>query len=154
MAIQHNQVPQQRLPNDDGWIKVILGNYEKFHASIPNYSEQFLYHIHLEAGKNFTISFAEHTEVAAFLPTANATLNDAGFEAGEFIEFNRNAGEIAIANPSKEAIDILLFGGEPYREPIVAEGPFVMNSQSEIADAYRDFYAGKYGEINHQKGKV
>lgn len=57
-------------------------------------------------------------------------------------------------NPSHEATDILLFGGEPYTEPIVAEGPFVMNSRAEIADAYRDFYAGKYGEINLQKGKV
>ena len=51
-------------------------------------------------------------------------------------------------NHSVSATDILLFGGERYTEPIVAEGPFVLNSKLEIAEAYRDYFAGKYGEIN------
>ena len=55
--------------------------------------------------------------------------------------------KIEIKNTSPTTIDILLFGGEEYTEPTVAEGPFVMNSQAEIANAYRDFYTGKYGEI-------
>ena len=56
--------------------------------------------------------------------------------------------EIEIKNTSEKAIDILLFGGEEYTEAMVAEGPFVMNTHAEIADAYRDFYVGKYGEIS------
>lgn len=154
LALQSHEVPRQDLVNGGGWIKVIAGQYKELTSEIPQYSEQFLYHIHLEAGRDFTIYISENSEVAAFLPTANAKLNDVEFAAGEFVEFDRAAGEIVIGNPLREAADILLFGGEPYTEPIVAEGPFVMNSRSEIADAYRDFYAGKYGEINHQKGKV
>lgn len=106
------------------------------------------------AGKTFTISFEEKIEVASLLPTQNAIINNVEFQAGDFIEFDRNAGEIVIENKSQQVLDVLLFGGEPYTEPIVAEGPFVMNSRSEIADAYRDFYAGKYGEINNQKGRI
>ncbi len=151
LAVQSDEVPQKSLPNDGGWIKVIVGSYEGLKSIIPNYSEQFLYHIHLEAEKSFTISIDEKVEVAAFLPSTNAILSDVEFQAGEFVEFDRNAGEIVIENKLHEATDIILFGGEPYTEPIVAEGPFVMNSRSEIADAYRDFYAGKYGEINYQK---
>lgn len=154
LAIQSNEVPQKRLPNDGGWIKVIAGNYEDLNSKIPNYSAQFLYHIHVEAGKSFTLSIDEKVEVAAFLPSKNTILNDVEFQAGEFIEFDRNAGEIVIENKLQEASDIMLFGGEPYTEPIVAEGPFVMNSSSEIGEAYRDFYAGKYGQINDQKGRV
>lgn len=154
LAVQSDEVPQKPLPDDGGWIKVIVGGYEELNASIPNYSAQFLYHIHVEAGKSFTISIDEKIEVAAFLPTKNVILNDVEFQAGEFIEFDRNAGEITIENKLREATDIILFGGEPYTEAIVAEGPFVMNSRSEIAEAYRDFYAGNYGKINDQKGKV
>jgi redox-sensitive bicupin YhaK (pirin superfamily) len=154
LAIQGDEVPQKRLPNDGGWIKVIVGNYEDLASKIPNYSKQFLYHIHVEAGKKFTISIDEEIEVAAFLPSKNTVLNDAEFQAGDFIEFDRSAGEIIIENKLEEATDIMLFGGESYTEPIVAEGPFVMNSSSEIAEAYRDFYAGKYGKINGQKGRV
>lgn len=147
LAIQSDEVPQKQLPNDSGWIKVIVGNYKDLNSKIPNYSEQFLYHIYLEAGKIFTLSFEEKIEVAVFLPTMNVTLNDAEFQAGDFIEFDRNAGEIVIENKSNEVTDILLFGGERYTEPIVAEGPFIMNSRIEIAEAYSDFYAGKYGKI-------
>lgn len=151
LAIQANEVPQKTLPNESGWLKVVVGSYEELSSKIPNYSEQFLYHIQLEAGKQFSISMAEEIEVAAFLPTQNVTLNDTGFDAGEFVEFDRNAGEIEIKNTAGTAIDILLFGGEEYKERVVAEGPFVMNTQAEIAEAYIDFHAGKYGEMKKDR---
>jgi len=147
IAVQASEVPQKTLPNNDGRIKIIVGNYQELSSKIPDYSEQFLYHIQLKAGKEFTIEMADNIEVAAFLPMQNVTLNDTEFQKGEFVEFDRIAGEIEIKNTSPTTIDILLFGGEEYTEPMVAEGPFVMNSQAEIANAYRDFYAGKYGEI-------
>jgi redox-sensitive bicupin YhaK (pirin superfamily) len=151
LAIQAEDVPEKKLPNDNGKIRVIVGNYEELSSSIPNYSEQFLYHIQVEAGKQFSIRLAEKMEVAAFLPTQNVTINDTKFDAGEFVEFDRNEGEIEIKNTTGEAIDILLFGGEEYKEPVVAEGPFVMNSQAEIVGAYNDFHAGKYGAIKLTK---
>ena len=147
LPIQAKDVPQKALPNDSGFIKVVVGNYDELSSKIPNYSEQFLYHIQLEAGKSFSLEIKNKIEVAAFLPTQKAILNDTEYQKNEFIEFDREAGEIELKNTSEKAIDILLFGGEEYTEPVVAEGPFVMNTHAEIADAYRDFYAGKYGKI-------
>ena len=147
IAVQATEVPKKALPNESGWLKVVVGNYEELSSKIPNYSKQFLYHIQLKAGKQFSIGMEDKIEVAAFLPNQNVMLNDAEFQTGEFVEFDRVAGEIEIKNTSLTTIDILLFGGEEYTEPVVAEGPFVMNSQAEIATAYRDFYTGKYGEI-------
>ena len=151
LALQASDVPQKSLPNESGSIKVLAGNYGELSSKIPSYSEQFLYHIHLEAGKQFSISIADKIEVAAFFPTQNVMLNDTEFHAGEFVEFDRNAGEIEIKNTTQITIDILLFGGEEYKEPVVAEGPFVMNTKTEIVEAYRDFYAGKFGEIKYNK---
>ena len=147
LAVQASDVPQKSLPDESGSIKIVVGNYEGLSSKIPNYSEQFLYHIHLEAGKQFSIDIAEKIEVAAFVPAEKVRLNGVEFEAGEFVEFDRNAGEIEMQNTTQTAIDILLFGGEEYTEPVVAQGPFVMNNQAEISEAYKDFYAGKYGEI-------
>jgi redox-sensitive bicupin YhaK (pirin superfamily) len=147
IAVQANKIPKKELPNESGWLKVIVGSYEELSSKIPSYSEQFLYHIQLKAGKEFTIEMADKIEVAAFLPTQNTMLNDTEFQKGELVEFDRSAGEIEIKNTSLTTTDILLFGGEEYKESVVAEGPFVMNSQAEIATAYRDFHAGKYGEI-------
>jgi redox-sensitive bicupin YhaK (pirin superfamily) len=147
LAIEGSEVPVKKLST--GWIKVIVGSYEELSAAIPNYSNQFLYHIHLEPGATFNLEFAENIEVAAFLVNLPTLINDESFDAQEFIEFDRNAGEIELTNNQSTASDILLFGGEPYKEPIIAQGPFVMNSDQGIAEAYRDFSAGKYGKIDY-----
>ncbi|MFI1028364.1 pirin family protein [Streptomyces sp. NPDC020951] len=42
---------------------------------------------------------------------------------------------------------IMLFAGRPLGEPVVAGGPFVMNSREEIEQAYRDFHSGRFGQI-------
>jgi redox-sensitive bicupin YhaK (pirin superfamily) len=149
LPVQANEVPRQKLSDDKGWIKVIVGEYENLASKIPNYSKQFLYHIHLEAGKQFSLLTEKDLEYAAFLPLQNAVINDTEFGKGEFIEFDRIEGTIEINNNSEVGIDIILFGGEKYTEPIVAQGPFVMNTQTEIADAYRDFHDGKYGDISY-----
>jgi redox-sensitive bicupin YhaK (pirin superfamily) len=149
LPVQAGEVPQQILSDNRGWIKVIVGEYENLVSKIPNYSKQFLYHIHLEAGKQFSLPTEKGLEYAAFLPLQNAVINDTEFGNGEFIEFDRIEGTIEINNNSKDTIDIILFGGEKYTEPIVAAGPFVMNTQNEIADAYRDFHEGKYGDISY-----
>lgn len=147
LPLQAADVPMHTLSDKRGWVKVIAGEYEGVKSEIPDYSKQFLYHIHLEAGRQFTVTTKIEIEYAAFLPLHDAVINDTQFNKGDFIEFDRQEGTIEINNDTKVAIDIILFGGERYTEPIVAQGPFVMNSQQEISDAYHDFHAGKYGEI-------
>jgi redox-sensitive bicupin YhaK (pirin superfamily) len=42
----------------------------------------------------------------------------------------------------------LLYAGRPLREPVVARGPFVMNTEAEIEQAYADYRAGRFGPAN------
>jgi redox-sensitive bicupin YhaK (pirin superfamily) len=46
-----------------------------------------------------------------------------------------------------ELVRIVLFSGRPIGEPVVAGGPFVMNSRDEIEQAYRDYRAGRFGPV-------
>jgi redox-sensitive bicupin YhaK (pirin superfamily) len=46
-----------------------------------------------------------------------------------------------------DALDVLLLGGLPIREPIMQYGPFVMNNREEIAQAIEDYQAGRLGVI-------
>ncbi len=62
--------------------------------------------------------------------------------AGDFVEL---AGDQA--GSSAKELDVLVLGGRPIREPVAAYGPFVMNSRSEIAQAFEDYEKGKLGTI-------
>ena len=151
LSVNANEVPQMQLGENRGWLKVIVGTYEKLVSKIPNYSKHYLYHIHLNRGKTFSMPTEKGLEYAVFLPQHDITINDTKFDAGDFIEFDREEGTIEITNPSTADADIILFGGEKYTEPIVAQGPFVMNTQQEIVEAYNDFHSGKYGKITYTK---
>ncbi|WP_369251182.1 pirin family protein [Streptomyces sp. R41] len=75
------------------------------------------------------------------------------------------AGEIAWSDPlpqaslssiALEAADgdehsvVMVYSGEPIGQPVTMGGPFVMNSASEIEQAFRDFHSGGFGDIPNQ----
>jgi redox-sensitive bicupin YhaK (pirin superfamily) len=64
----------------------------------------------------------------------------AWFEAGE-------AGTTALALEAEAGSRVIVYSGEPIDEPVVFGGPFVMNTEDEIRQAYADFRAGRFGPI-------
>ena len=75
------------------------------------------------------------------------------------------AGETAWSDPIRGATDsplaltaadgaaparVMVYSGEPLREPVAMGGPFVMNRRVEIVQAFNDFHAGKFGSVPRQ----
>jgi quercetin 2,3-dioxygenase len=63
-------------------------------------------------------------------------------QAGDVTLFDRSGQGVRFtaAEPSR----LLLLSGEPIAEPIVGRGPFVMNTEDEIVQAYTDFRRGRF----------
>ena len=63
----------------------------------------------------------------------------------------RGASTLQIASTEREgSARVMIYSGQPLREPVVMGGPFVMNSRAEIEKAYGDFHAGRFGQVPRQ----
>jgi redox-sensitive bicupin YhaK (pirin superfamily) len=71
------------------------------------------------------------------------TGNLAVLGAGDFVTV-RAAGRQESRTP---ALDVLVIGGRPIREPVAWAGPFVMNTKAEVMTAFEDFQKGRLGTI-------
>jgi redox-sensitive bicupin YhaK (pirin superfamily) len=60
--------------------------------------------------------------------------------------FERDGRQLAL-EAATDAV-VLLLSGEPIDEPIVGHGPFVMNSEQEIQQAFTDFQSGRFGRMS------
>lgn len=61
------------------------------------------------------------------------------------------SSSLRVGSASRDATTrVLAYSGQPLREPVAMGGPFVMNSKAEIEAAYRDFHAGRFGQVPRQ----
>ena len=101
-----------------------------------------------------TLTIAAGGKVSIPLPSSHHTflyLLDGRIKVNEQMEVEgynmvvfANDGE-GIQIEALENTRALLMSGEPIEEKIVAKGPFVMNTETEIMEAMRDYRMGKMG---------
>lgn len=69
---------------------------------------------------------------------------------GQMVLFAPDGDEMRIENPTdaQAPLEVLLIAGVPLNEPIARYGPFVMNTEEEIHQAFEDYRQGRMGAIN------
>jgi redox-sensitive bicupin YhaK (pirin superfamily) len=100
----------------------------------------------LATSGTYTFNFPPHHNTLLYVLSGALTVNDdTVLEAQQMALFNNVAGSFTIkANTNSK---IFVGSGEPLNEPIAAHGPFVMNTQTEIMEAFRDYRMGKMGVL-------
>lgn len=147
-TLSAGDIPELELPDNAGVVKVLLGSCGVLQSPLKIFLNEFIYHIRLNPKSSFSYPTKPHLEYAVFVPTDDVRLNDQVIGKSHLVVFSGDDPAIRLCNPGISITDVFIFGGREYLEPIVTEGPFVMNSRNEIAQAYGDFFAGRYGELS------
>ena len=71
-------------------------------------------------------------------------------KGGQMVLFAQDGNEVRIENTGNATLDVLLIGGMQLNEPIARYGPFVMNTENEIRQAFEDYRLGRMGEITFE----
>ncbi|WP_060546674.1 pirin family protein [Pseudomonas sp. NBRC 111136] len=144
-------IPVVALDGDAGRVRVIAGDYHGHHGPARTFTAMDVWDLRLNAGAALQLPVAAGRNAALVVLRGNVRINSER-EAGpsSLVLLDREGVDVAV-----EALDgasVLLLSGEPIDEPIVGYGPFVMNSQAEIAESFDDFHAGRFGQMQDERG--
>ncbi|KZN69594.1 pirin family protein [Pseudoalteromonas luteoviolacea] len=99
--------------------------------------------ITMPASSSLQLDLSHFGKVMAYIHTG--ALKDKNFTAGYMVTIDPQH-PIELHGGDVES-GLLILAGQPIKEKIAHMGPFVMNTQDELAQAVRDYHAGKFGHI-------
>jgi redox-sensitive bicupin YhaK (pirin superfamily) len=144
-GITKEQMGKVILPDGQGAVNVIAGNYNGIAGPAQTYTPVNLFDIKLRKGGSATTSLPAGHNTAILVIDGSATINGQAAAGHSFVLFANEGEEIEI-RADEDAV-LLVLSGEPLNEPIASYGPFVMNTQAEIIESIREFQAGKFGVL-------
>ena len=140
-GLQREEVPV--IARGGATVNLISGKFEGREGPIHTLTSVDMMTIALHAGARIALPAPRGRSI--FLYVVRGEVRIAGEEARAFhlVEMNDDGEAVELESPQDAFV---LFGhAQPLREPVVAQGPFVMNTQQEILQAIRDYQAGRFG---------
>lgn len=130
------------LNNDTVQFRLVSGKYNGKKG--PAKSDVLTAMIRMKAGSDYSLSLPVSNNVLLYILEGKLEVNpDKNVKQFDLVSFQHDAPNIEIN--AKTDCTLLLMAGNPIDEPLVTHGPFVMNSQTEILEAMRDYQNGKMG---------
>ncbi|WP_456062660.1 pirin family protein [Capnocytophaga leadbetteri] len=144
-AIKNADIP--RYTSEGVEIEVIAGDYKGVAGAASTFSPVNMLNVKLSKGATADFSFPAHYNTGILVIEGNVLVNNTDEAPTDHFVLMENDGETFRVTAQDDAI-VLVLSGEPLNEPIVAYGPFVMNTREEIVQAFEDVRAGKFGHLD------
>ena len=143
IGLQEKDIPEIICDNGKVIIHAVSGDWEGKKGAFHPLVDIQLATIDFKTGGIYRISIDAERNIFFYVIKGKVKVNGSQTEIHQLVEFNNDGNEIEIE--AKEESIVLLGHALPFDEPIVAQGPFVMNSSEEIRQAYHDYRTGKFG---------
>lgn len=140
------EIPTVALPDQAGLVRVIAGRFDGTVGPARTFTPIDLWDLRLNAGHQVELRLPNGHNTLVFV--RNGRIEFAGGEPlqdADLAVLDRQ-GDSVVIKVARNA-NVLIMSGEPIDEPVVAHGPFVMNTDEEIHQAFEDFQSGRMGRL-------
>lgn len=145
-APYYEDLTKQHIPRhqfDGGYIDVLAGTINGVTSPLSLLTPFVYGNVVLQPEATYTIDIPAHYNTYVYMLDGEATINGETVRTYDFIHIAPE--EVAQLQMVAQAnTRFVFFSGEPIGEPIVAQGPFVMNTVEEIQQAFRDYREGTF----------
>ncbi len=127
-------------------LRVFSGQLLDLKGPIPSQSNVNAATLELKRGGRISIPIPATHNAFVYLLDGKLTVDGFGIVDGLHAVVFGKDGE-GISMEAKEDTRVLLLSGEPLNEKVVSHGPFVMNTETQILEAMRDYKMGRMGVL-------
>ncbi|WP_285436120.1 pirin family protein [Pseudomonas sp. fls2-241-R2A-110] len=146
-TILDGDIPSLPLKDNAGSLRLIAGEFDGHTGPARTFTPVDLWDLRLNGGKLLTLDLHEGRNTALVVLRGTVQVNGQELaREGQLALFERDGHQLSL-EANDDAV-VLLLSGEPIDEPIVGHGPFVMNSEQEIHQAFADFQSGRFGRMS------
>lgn len=147
-TITKEDIATYQLDNNGGEIRVIAGEVNGVKGPADTFSKINIYNVDMKNNARLSLNEPSDFNTGMLIISGEIKINDGSvYKENDFILFDNVEGDIILESISENSLAIVL-SGEPLNEPVIAHGPFVMNTEQEITKAYEDYNLGKFGSFN------
>ena len=134
-------------------VRIIAGEVDGQHGPGATHTPITLAHTTIEPGAELNLPWNRDFNALVYVLSGRGAVGP--------VRHPIHQGQLAVLGPgdritvaadqsqdsNRPAMEVLLLGGKPIREPVFHYGPFVMNSKAELIEALEDYNAGRFGVI-------
>jgi redox-sensitive bicupin YhaK (pirin superfamily) len=141
---QTNEIPTQEADGGRATLKLVSGSWNSEHGAHKPLTDVHLALVELAQDGVIEVEIPAGVEILFYTYRGSVKGQDQAIVKGSLARFDHAGGTLGI-HGLQEDNRVLLGYATPFAEPIVAHGPFVMNTEAEIKQAFEDFRRGRFG---------
>jgi len=147
---RYQEIPSGQIPTvdvDGTTVRVIAGELQGTTGPAQTFTPVNLWDIQVAPGKELRLPVPAGYTTALLVRGGSIEFNGSeNVQAVGLVVFEREGDHILLKCDAPAAM--LLLAGEPINEPVVGQGPFVMNTAEEIRHAFAEYQSGAMGHLH------
>jgi quercetin 2,3-dioxygenase len=144
VGLQRDQIPVVETDTGRARVHLVSGEFGGVKGPVESLTGVFMSTVEMQAGGRLYLDGLLDRNVFLYVVRGVVTIAPDTVSPFHLAQFDTVGDELEIV-AEQDAL-LLLGHAEPIREPVVAHGPFVMNTREEINQAILDYQAGRFGD--------